>query len=132
MISGIDANFRRFAQRFVRHYWAEVAQGELDERSASTATERGLGASEEIAYETSCHHTHNDHELANICSLRMMNHNGDVWRFTFRRKNGTWILVTATSGSEQNETRVNLLDAEYEPAFRPFLERIVHKAGRND
>ena len=131
MISGIDDSFRRFAKRFVRHYWEEVASSD-DVPTWESLPESGrVQPLHEIVYETSCHHTTGP-ASGNICSLRMMNTAGNVWRFTFSRKNRRWHLITATSGSADNDAHVNLLDDQYEHWFRPFLERIVFKALRSD
>jgi hypothetical protein len=58
----------------------------------------------------------------------MTNTAGDVWRFTFRSKNGRWTIQSATSGSPDKDARVNWLDEVYSQWFLPFLDRLIGKS----
>lgn len=52
----------------------------------------------------------------------------DVWRFTFRLQKGQWTIQSATSGSSDDEARVNWLDEVYSQWFRPMLNRLIRKS----
>jgi len=127
--SAIDAEFKRFAQRFVRCYWEEIARGAPEFASHSEPCKQTPEELlQEIDYDASCERAEGESVCDGTCVLRMVGAGGDAWRFTFRQGNAKWLLVAATSGSKQDEARVDLLDEVYAQWFRPFLERIIDSA----
>jgi hypothetical protein len=125
--SSTAAEFAVFCKRFVRNYWNEIAQGSAELPGSEPCGQSLEGLLSEIEYSTSCEHG-GDRRALGLFTLRMTNATGDVWRFTFRSKNGRWTIQSASSGSPNNDAGVNWLDEVYSQWFLPFLHRIIGKS----
>ncbi len=124
-----DITFEQFAHQFVRCYWEEVARGAPEFAGHSEPCDRTPEELlQEIKYEASLEFAEGGSACETMYALRMMDTAGDVWRFWFRHGSNRWFLVRATSGSSQDEARVDLLDEVYGHWFRSFLERIMDNA----
>lgn len=121
------ADFTVFCQRFVRNYWDEIAQGSLELPGSEPCEQSLEELLTEIEFSSSCEDD-GDRKNLGLFILRMTNTAGDVWRFTFRAKNGQWAIQSATSGSPSNDARVNWLDEVYSQWFRPLLDRLIRKS----
>lgn len=63
-------------------------------------------------------------------TLKMTGEMGDWWTFGFVHRGGAWNLQSASARSEKKNSPHDLLDAVYEPYFRPLLEHATAQANK--